>query len=54
MIEVRFIQQSKCTTVQVHQSGEVNEEDSNKVLQEAKRVYAKGLAYAKTFTMSQH
>ena len=53
-MEVRFIGQSKGTTLQVHCTEKDTDKDINdKVLEEAKRVYAKGLMMAKDFTMSQ-
>ena len=53
MIEIKFTGQSKATTCQVKLSPPYDEEENNKALLEAKRVYADGLKVAKVFTQSQ-
>jgi hypothetical protein len=51
--EIRFIGQSKATTVQVHVSEPFDSEENDKVMAEAKRLYAQGLSHASNFTKAQ-
>ena len=51
--EVKFVGQSKATTCQIKLEGEFNSEENDKILEEAKRLYAKGLKEAVGFTLLQ-
>jgi hypothetical protein len=52
-MEVKFTGQSKATTCQIKIDSVGNPEENDKILEEAKRLYAKGLGIATQFTMAQ-